>query len=65
MYRNFDGKAARIPVVREMEQRMANNDTFNKDYLPITGSEAFCSAGVRLLLGKNHPTYISGLVSKF
>ncbi|VDK47730.1 unnamed protein product [Taenia asiatica] len=62
VYRNFDGKPTIIPVVKKMEQRMANDDSLNKDYLPITGREAFCSAGARLLVGKNHPTYISGLV---
>ncbi|KAL5111220.1 Aspartate aminotransferase cytoplasmic [Taenia crassiceps] len=61
VYRNFDGKAVRIPVVKKVEQRMANDDSLSKDYLPITGKEAFCSAGVRLLLGENHPAYISGL----
>ncbi|KAH9287243.1 Aspartate aminotransferase, cytoplasmic [Echinococcus granulosus] len=61
VYRNFDGKAVRMPVVKKMELRMANDDSLNKDYLPIIGKEAFCSAGVRLLLGKNHPSCVSRL----
>lgn len=59
VYRNFEGKAVKIPVVKKMEIRMASDDSLNKDYLPIVGRESFCKAGVRLLLGDEHPAYLS------
>ncbi|KAM7541283.1 hypothetical protein Aperf_G00000027223 [Anoplocephala perfoliata] len=48
-----------MPVVKKMEIRMANDDSLNKDYLPIIGRESFCKAGVRLLLGDEHPAFHS------
>ena len=63
MYRDFGGKAVKISVVKKMELKMAIDDSLNKDYLPITGREAFCNAGVRLLLGNDHLAWISRSVS--
>ncbi|KAM3182665.1 hypothetical protein ACTXT7_011866 [Hymenolepis weldensis] len=59
VFRNYEGKAVKIPVVKKMETRMANDDSLNKDYLPIIGRECFCNAGIRLLLGSEHPAYLS------
>lgn len=41
---------------------MANDDNLNKDYLPIIGRDSFCNAGVRLLLGNEHPAWLSKTV---
>ncbi|VDL90823.1 unnamed protein product [Schistocephalus solidus] len=62
VYRPFNGKPSKIPVVRKVEIEMAQDPSLNKDYLPITGLPAFCSAGIRLLLGSEHPAISSNLV---
>lgn len=62
VFRNYEGEAVKIPVVKKMEIRMANDDSLNKDYLPIIGRECFCNAGIRLLLGSEHPAYLSKTV---
>ncbi|VDD76023.1 unnamed protein product [Mesocestoides corti] len=59
VYRNFDGKAIKIPVVKKMEIKMAGDESLNADYLPITGRAALCDAGIRLLLGDRHPAYVT------
>nr|CDS30154.1 aspartate aminotransferase [Hymenolepis microstoma] len=59
VFRDFDDKAVKIPVVKKLEVLMANDDSLNKDYLPIIGRESFCNAGIRLLLGNEHPSWLS------
>lgn len=62
VYRNFEGKPTRLPVVKKMEIQMANDDSLCKDYLPIIGRPSFCESGIRLMLGENHPAYVSKAV---
>lgn len=62
VFRNFHGKAVKLPVVKKMEIQMANDESLNKDYLPIVGRDSFCESGVRLVLGNEHPAYVSKTV---
>jgi aspartate aminotransferase len=52
-YRTNEGKPWVLPVVRKTEIAIAQNETFNHEYLPVQGTEAFTSAATKLLLGEN------------
>ncbi|KAJ8982503.1 hypothetical protein NQ317_018543 [Molorchus minor] len=49
-YRTSEGKPWVLPVVRAAEKALANDDTLNKEYLPVLGMEAFSNAATRMLL---------------
>lgn len=61
-YRTEQGKPWVLPVVREAEKRLANDETQNHEYLPVLGYEAFCNAAVELALGKDCAAIKSGRV---
>jgi len=50
-YRTDEGKPWVLPVVREMEKRLAADETLNKEYLPVLGYEPLATAATRMLLG--------------
>lgn len=39
-------------MVRTAEKALANDDSLNKEYLPILGLEAFTKAATHMLLGE-------------
>ncbi|CAH1237325.1 unnamed protein product [Diabrotica balteata] len=59
-YRNSEGKPWVLPVVRTAEKALANDDSLNKEYLPILGLEAFSSAATTMLLGQDSPAIREG-----
>ncbi|XP_030748126.1 aspartate aminotransferase, cytoplasmic [Sitophilus oryzae] len=54
-YRTDEGKPWVLPVVRTAEKALANDETLNKEYLPILGFEAFSTLSTRMLLGDDSP----------
>ncbi|XP_056638041.1 aspartate aminotransferase, cytoplasmic [Diorhabda sublineata] len=52
-YRTAEGKPWVLPVVRIAEKALANDESLNKEYLPILGLEAFSSAATTMLLGQD------------
>lgn len=52
-YRDENGQPWVLPVVREAERVLANDETLNKEYLPILGLEAFSQAATSMLLGSD------------
>jgi len=54
-YRTEDGKPWVLPVVREVEKLLANDESLNHEYLPILGFEPFTAVATQLLLGDNNP----------
>lgn len=42
-----------LPVVRAAEKVMANDETLNKEYLPVLGLESFSTAATTMLLGED------------
>lgn len=52
-YRTDEGKPWVLPVVRHMEQKLAADETLNKEYLPVLGYEPLASAATRMLLGSD------------
>jgi len=54
-YRTDDGQPWVLPVVRDVEREMANDETLNHEYLPVTGLPDFCDASTKLLLGSDNP----------
>jgi hypothetical protein len=61
-YRTDEGKPWVLPVVRETEKKLANDDTLNHEYLPILGLEACSSAATRMLLGADSVALTEGRV---
>ncbi|CAH1176032.1 unnamed protein product [Phaedon cochleariae] len=57
-YRTAEGKPWVLPVVRAAEKALANDDTLNKEYLPILGMESFSTAATRMLLGEDNPAVL-------
>lgn len=47
-----------LPVVRVAEIAIANDDTLNKEYLPILGLDIFSKLSTELLLGKDSPALL-------
>lgn len=56
-YRTDEGKPWVLPVVREMEKRLAADETLNKEYLPVLGYEPLATAATRMLLGTDSPSF--------
>ena len=59
-YRTDDGKPLVLPVVRQMEQRLAADETLNKEYLPVLGYEPLASAATRMVLGSDSTSFKEG-----
>jgi len=57
-YRDNDGKPMVLPVVANVEKRLAEEisaKTLNHEYLQIDGLGAFSDAASKLLLGDDNP----------
>ena len=52
VYQDESGKTPTLPVVRSVEQQMAQDLTLTKNYLKGTGLDAFCTACLKLVLGE-------------
>ena len=52
VYQDENSKTPTLPVVRSVEQQMAQDLTLTKNYLQITGLETFCTACLKLVLGE-------------
>ena len=61
-YRDDNGKPWVLPVVRTVEQQIANDLTLNHEYLPILGLQEFTNASVRLVLGADSRAIVDNLV---
>lgn len=54
-YRTDDCQPWVLPVVRKVEQKLANDSSLNHEYLPILGLTEFRTCASRLALGDNSP----------
>lgn len=54
-YRTEEGKPYVLKVVRETEQRLINDLSRNKEYLPINGIPKFNQLSAKLILGEDSP----------
>lgn len=54
-YRTDQGKPWVLPVVRTAEKALANDDSLNKEYLPVLGMDLFSSLSSKMLLGSDSP----------
>ncbi|KAL1497505.1 hypothetical protein ABEB36_008455 [Hypothenemus hampei] len=52
-YRTDDGKPWVLPVVRTAEKALANDDSLNKEYLPVLGLDLFSVLSTKMLLGSD------------
>lgn len=62
-YRTDEGKPWVLPVVRKAEKALANDESLNKEYLPVLGLEEFSNASTRMLLGEDSKAIAEGRVS--
>ncbi|CAH1104684.1 unnamed protein product [Psylliodes chrysocephalus] len=62
VYRTAEGKPWVLPVVRHVERKLADNDSLNKEYLPILGLESFSIAATTVV---NDPEVIPATKSQF
>ncbi|XP_018561316.1 aspartate aminotransferase, cytoplasmic-like isoform X2 [Anoplophora glabripennis] len=58
VYRTNEGKPWILPVVRAAEKALANDETWNKEYLPVLGLDAFSNAATKMLLGESSPALL-------
>lgn len=54
-YRTDEGAPYVLPVVRRVEQQLANDEASNHEYLPQEGLSPFTSLSARLILGNDSP----------
>ncbi|KAF6108946.1 glutamic-oxaloacetic transaminase 1 [Phyllostomus discolor] len=54
-YRTDDSQPWVLPVVRKVEQKIANDSSLNHEYLPILGLPEFRALASRLALGEDSP----------
>lgn len=54
-YRTDAGVPWVLPVVKTVESNMVQDETLNKEYLPVAGSPEYRTAGIKLLLGEDSP----------
>lgn len=60
-YKDDNGKPWVLPVVRTVEQQIANDLTLNHEYLPILGLPEFTTSAVKLVLGNDSPAVVNNL----
>ncbi|KAK2098789.1 Golgi Transport [Saguinus oedipus] len=56
-YRTEECQPWVLPVVRKVEQKIANDNSLNHEYLPILGLPEFRSCASRLALGDDSPAF--------
>ncbi|KAI4467871.1 aspartate aminotransferase [Holotrichia oblita] len=61
-FRNEEGDAWSLPVVKQAEKVIASDETLNKAYLPVLGLESFRNVATKLLLGNESPALLEGRV---
>jgi aspartate/tyrosine/aromatic aminotransferase len=49
--------------VREAEKKIANDESLNKEYIPIEGLDAFLKATTQVIFGKGCPAVAAGRVA--
>ena len=54
-YRTSEGKPYVLKAVREAEKKLVNDDSLNKEYLPIDGLPSFLKVSTELLYGADSP----------
>ncbi|EKX53618.1 hypothetical protein GUITHDRAFT_64004 [Guillardia theta CCMP2712] len=54
-YRDDNGKPLVLKCVREAERKIANDESMNKEYLPIQGLESFLSQTSKIIFGDESP----------
>ena len=52
-----------MPIVKEVELKLAHDDQLNKEYLPILGLASFSEAATKLLLGNDSNAIMERRVS--
>ncbi|XP_054546388.1 aspartate aminotransferase, cytoplasmic-like [Talpa occidentalis] len=62
-YRTDDCQPWVLPVVRKVEQKIANDNSLNHEYLPILGLAEFRTCASRLALGEDSPAIKENRVS--
>ncbi|KAH0827083.1 aspartate amino-transferase [Lanmaoa asiatica] len=62
-YRDNDGRAWVLPVVKKATVKLVNDPLYNHEYLPITGLPEFISAAAKLVLGSDSPAIAEGRVA--
>jgi len=60
-YKDDNGKPWVLPVVRNVEQQIANDLTLNHEYLPVLGLPEFTNSAVKLVLGTDSPAVVNNL----
>ncbi|KAM8924855.1 aspartate aminotransferase, cytoplasmic [Pelodytes ibericus] len=56
-YRTDDSQPWVLPVVKKVEQKIANDNSLNHEYLPILGLPEFRSGASRIALGADNPAF--------
>lgn len=64
-YRTDEGKPWVLPIVKKVQKNLADDETLNKEYLPVLGLEAFSNAATKMLLGENSTPLAEGRVGYF
>ncbi|XP_046422966.1 aspartate aminotransferase, cytoplasmic [Neodiprion fabricii] len=59
-YRTNEGKPWVLPVVRQVESKLATDETQNHEYLPVLGLDSFSQAATRILLGPDSAPFLEG-----
>ena len=62
-YRTEEGKPWVLPVVKQVEMMMVQDQTLNHEYLPVGGDPLYRNEATKLLLGENSPAINEGRVS--
>jgi aspartate aminotransferase, cytoplasmic len=60
-YKDDNGKPWVLPIVRTVEQQLANDMTLNHEYLPVLGLSEFSNAAVKLVLGNDSLAVINNM----
>jgi len=59
-FRTEEGKPWVLPVVTEVERKIAIDTSLNKEYLPIAGLKSFRDQVMKFALGETHPVLLEG-----
>ena len=61
-YRDENDRPWVLPIVRDIEKKMAANESLDHEYLPIWGLQSFCDSATELMLGSQSKAKVNNRV---
>ena len=64
-YRTDEGKPWVLPFIKDLEQKLTSDPSYNHEYLMFLGMDKFNEMASKLILGECSPALLEGRVSAY